>query len=98
MRVAEWKICENSRATGQTDDNVPRLDRNEIPSDITVRIHGQSGGEVGQGAVNPRDKIGGRRFFFFFFFYLRSFPSFESPEGHHLLLSFPEATFLTGGR
>lgn len=42
---------------------------NEIPNDITVRIHGQSGGEVGQGgegrgAVNPRDKIGGRHFFF----------------------------------
>lgn len=65
MRVAEWKISQNSCATEQTDDNVPRLDKNEIPNDITVRIHGQSGEEVGQGrAVNPRDKIGGRHFFF----------------------------------
>lgn len=89
MRVAEWKISQNSCATEQTDDNVPRLDRNEIPNDITVRIHGQSAGEVGQGggAVNPRDKIGGR-LFFFSSTPRRPIPFSKPSEGHHLLLFF----------
>lgn len=97
MRVAEWKISQNSCATEQTDDNVPRLDRNEIPNDITIRIHGQSAGEVGQGggAVNPRDKIGGRHFFFSST-PRRPIPFSKPSEGHHLLLFFRRPPYLRG--